>query len=78
MKCFNFKKKKKQTNPSSLLETVRNLVALSITALIMVLKYHYSLKLARLLGEMADSRSGTGNIHVEPGIFCHTRQQVSY
>jgi len=54
---------------SSLLETMANVIAMSILrALIMVLKYHFSLKVARLLREMAHSRSGAGNTQVGPGI----------
>lgn len=55
-----------------------NLVAMGITTMIMVLKFHFSLKVIRLLREMADSRFGAGNIHIEPGIFCHMRQQGSF
>lgn len=40
-----------------------NLVAMGITTMIMVLKFHFSLKVIRLLREMADSRFGAGNTH---------------
>lgn len=43
-------------------ETMANLVAMSITAPIMVLKYHFSLKITRFLNEMADSRFGAGSM----------------
>lgn len=72
MKCFIFKR---QVFPSSPSETMANLVAMSITAPVIVLKYHFSLKMSRLLSEMADGRSGAGNTQVEPGILCHMRQQ---
>lgn len=40
--------------------------------------YHFPLKESKLLGKMADSRLGTGNVQVEPGTSCDPRPQELY
>lgn len=44
----------------------------------MASNYHFPLKEIKLLGKMADSRLGTGNIQVEPGTSRDPRRQESY
>lgn len=41
-------------------------------------RFHFPLKVLELLGEMADSRSGAGNVYGEPGASFYARRKGSY